>query len=315
MIPTRNEMLNAGEKVSKYLHRTPILSSSGLNKITGCQVFFKCENFQKTGSYKSRGATNAILNLSDKQKEKGVITHSSGNFAQAIALSAKNLGIEATIVMPENAPRVKKDAVLGYGARVIVCESTLAAREATVEKEIKKSGASFIHPSNDLMVIQGQGTAFMELNEEIENLDAVFAPIGGGGLIAGTATSVHYFSPKTEVYGAEPSGADDAWQSFHAGRIIPQTNPQTIADGLRTSLGNFNFPIIQQLVKDIILVEEEEIILAMKLIYERMKIVIEPSSAVAFAALIKEREKFKNKKLGIIISGGNVDLKALAPLL
>jgi threonine dehydratase len=314
MIPSKKEMLDALIKVNKHLHNTPVLTSTSLNEIAGCELFFKCENFQKTGSYKPRGATNAILNLTERQRAKGVITHSSGNFAQAIAISAKNLGIKATIVMPENAPKVKKQAVKSYNAEIVECESTLSARESTVEKIIAKTGASFIHPSNDLLVIQGQGTAFMQMIEEVSDLDSVFTPIGGGGLIAGTAAAAHHFSPNTKVYGGEPMGADDAYQSFHAGKIIPQLNPQTIADGLRTSLGSFNFPIIRELVEDIIRVEEQEIIDALKLVYERMKIIIEPSSAVALAALMKEKSQFENQKVGIIVSGGNVDLKALASM-
>ena len=311
MLPTKEDILQAYQRVQPYLHRTPVLSSTGINEIAGTSVFFKCENFQKTGSYKTRGATNAVLKLTDEQKSKGIITHSSGNFAQAIAITGKNLGIKATVVMPENAPTVKKNAVRGYGAEIVECESTQKAREQTVEEIQAKTGASFIHPSNDLQVIYGQSTAFTELNEEVPDLDVVIVPVGGGGLIAGTAAAAHYLSPKTKVFGAEPMGADDAWQSFHAGKIIPQTNPQTIADGLRTSLGNFNFPIIKAWAEDIIRVEEEEIIAALKLVWERMKIIIEPSSAVAFAALLKEKDRFQNQKVGIIVSGGNVDLKKL----
>ena len=314
MIPTKQDLLDAYEKVKPHLHRTPVMSSTGINEILGLEVYFKCENFQKTGSYKPRGATNAVLNLTDEQKAKGIITHSSGNFAQAIAITAKNLGLKGTIVMPKNAPAVKKAAVLGYGAEVVECESTLAARESTVEKVMAETGQTFIHPSNDLMVINGQGTAAVELLEEVENLDAIFAPVGGGGVVAGTALAAYHLSPNTKVFGGEPFGADDAWQSMQAGKIIPQTNPNTIADGLRTSLGNHNFPIIYKLVEEIIRVEEEEIVEALRLVYERMKIIIEPSSAVAFAALIREKERFQGQKVGIIVSGGNVDLKSIGKL-
>ncbi len=313
MIPTKADLLAAFEKVKPHVHQTPVLSSKQINQIAGANIYFKCENFQKTGSYKLRGATNAILNLTEEQKSNGVVTHSSGNFAQAVSLAASNLGINATIVMPENAPKVKRNAVAGYGGKIILCESTLAARENTAQKVIDETGASLLHSSNDIYVIQGQGTALMELLEEEEGFDAVLGPVGGGGLIAGTATAACHFSPNSKVYGGEPMGADDAWQSFHAGKIIPVKNPKTIADGLRTSLGDNNFPIIHQLVTDIIRVEEEEIIAAMRLVWERMKIIIEPSSAVPFAAVLKEKQLFKDQKIGIIVSGGNVDLKALAP--
>ncbi|RMG85950.1 MAG: threonine/serine dehydratase, partial [Bacteroidetes bacterium] len=263
--------------------------------------------------YKPRGALNAALSLSEAAQKRGIITHSSGNFAQAVALAARKLGIKGTIVMPNNAPAVKKAAVLGYGAEVVECAPTLAAREATVEEIRAKTGQVFIHPSNDLAVICGQATACMELLEEVPKLDAVVVPVGGGGLIAGTAAAAHRFSPKTAVFGGEPMGADDAWQSLRAGKIIPQTNPQTIADGLRTSLGDQNFPIIRALVKDIIRVEEAEIIAALRLVWERMKIIIEPSSAVALAAVWREKARFAGQRVGIVVSGGNVDLRALAP--
>lgn len=314
MIPTKKDLLDAYEKIQPHLHRTPVMSSTGINELLGLEVYFKCENFQKTGSYKPRGATNAVLNLTDEQRAKGIITHSSGNFAQAIAVTAKNLGLKGTVVMPKNAPSIKKTAVLGYGAEVVECESTLTAREATVKEIIAQTGQTFIHPSNDLMVINGQGTAAVELIEEVKNLDAIFAPVGGGGVVAGTALAAHYLSPKTKIFGGEPMGADDAWQSMQAGKIIPQNDPNTIADGLRTSLGHHNFPIIYKLVEEIIRVEESEIVEALRLVYERMKIIIEPSSAVAFAALIREKERFKGQKIGIIVSGGNVDLKALSKL-
>lgn len=311
MIPTKSDMNAAYEKVKPHVHRTPVLSSTLINQIVGAELFFKCENFQKAGAYKIRGATNAILSLTDAQKANGVVTHSSGNFAQAVALSAKKLGIHATIVMPENAPKTKKAAVKDYGGNIILCESTIQAREQAAQKIIDDTGAAFLHPSNDIKVIEGQGTACMELLEEVEDLDVVITPIGGGGLLAGTCTAIKHFSPKTEIYGSEPMGADDAWQSFHAGKIIPVKNPQTIADGLRTSLGDKNFPIIHALVKDIIRVEESEIIEALLLVWERMKIIIEPSSAVPLAAILKEKKKFQGKKIGIIVSGGNVDLKEL----
>lgn len=311
MLPDKNEMLATMERVKPFVHQTSVLTSSSLDSITGIRLFFKCENFQRMGAFKMRGATNAILKLSDAQKSIGVVTHSSGNFAQAIALAARSIGIKAYVVMPSNAPKVKKAAVLGYGAEVIECPSTIRDREVTAAKTTKEKGAAFIHPSNDPDVIMGQGTAAMELIAERQDLDYIFVPVGGGGLLAGTALAAHHFSPKTEVIAGEPFGADDAWHSLKAGRIIPCENPQTIADGLRTSLGNQNFPIIKKLVKNIIRVEEQEIIEAMKLIWQRMKIVVEPSSAVALAALIRESKNFKNKKAGVILSGGNVDLENL----
>ena len=259
-----------------------------------------------------RGATNAILSLSEAQRKKGVVTHSSGNFAQALSLAAKGVGVKAYIVMPKNAPQVKKDAVLGYGGEIIESESTPIAREELAEKVKMETGATFIHPSNDDEVIYGQGTAAMELLEDHPELDFIFSPVGGGGLIAGTALAAKYFSNKCKVIGGEPKNMDDAYRSLQSGKIESnESGATTIADGLRTFLGDRNFPIIKENVERIIRVEEEEIIEAMKLIWERMKIIVEPSSAVAFAALLKEKEKFKNKTIGIIISGGNVDLKHL----
>jgi len=310
MIPTKEDILNVKELVSPHVHNTPVLHSSAINKMVGCEVFFKCENFQRMGAFKMRGATNAMLQLTSEQRERGVTTHSSGNFAQAVALAAKSLGIKATIVMPANAPSVKKEAVEGYGAKIIICESTLEAREAGAQEVVDQTGATFIHPSNDIDVINGNSTAAQELFEDHPDLNSIFAPVGGGGLVAGTALATHHLS-KAKTYGGEPSGADDAFQSLIAGYIIPPVNINTIADGLRTQLGDQNFPIIKELVEDIFLVEEDEIVAAMRLVWERMKIIIEPSSAVAFAALYKNRDLFKGQKVGIIVSGGNVDVTKL----
>lgn len=295
-------------RVKPYIHNTPILTSYLINEIVGASVYFKCENFQKMGAFKMRGATNALLSLSDEQKEKGVVTHSSGNFAQAIALAAKQLGVKTYIVMPENAPQSKKDAVEAYEGNIIVCESTAIAREQIAEKIRKEKKATFIHPSNDLEVIFGQGTAAMELLENEPNLDYIFTPVGGGGLTAGTCLAAKYFSKNCKVIGGEPMNADDAYRSLKSGKIEYNDTANTIADGLRTFLGDQNFPIIKEHVERIIRIEEDEIIHAMKLIWERMKIIIEPSSAVAFAALLKEKDTFTTKKVGVIISGGNVDL-------
>jgi len=305
---SKENLLNTHNRIKPYIHNTPVLSSGLINEIACAQLYFKCENFQKMGAFKMRGALNAVLQLSDEQKRKGVATHSSGNFAQALALSAKLQGIKAYIVMPENAPEVKKKAVKGYGGQVIECEANLEARETTLNKVVEETGATFLHPYNDYQVIQGQGTAAMELIEEHADLDYIITPVGGGGLLAGTALAAYHFSPKTKVIAGEPLGADDAWQSLEKGELIPQTNPQTIADGLLTSLGDKTFPIIRDYVEKIVRVEEDEIVSAMRLIWERMKLIVEPSSAVALAALLKEKEKYQGKKIGIILSGGNVDL-------
>lgn len=312
MIPTKEDLERASKRIAPFIHQTPVLTSQSLNRISGARLFFKCENFQKMGAFKMRGASHAVQRLSAKEKERGVATHSSGNFAQALSLAAKSAGIKAYIVMPSNAPKVKKEAVLGYGAEVIDCEPNLQAREAVLEKVVQKTGAAFIHPSNDMRVILGQGTAALELIREVPNLDFIVAPVGGGGLLAGTALAAHYFSPDTKVFAGEPMGADDAWQSLRAGKIIPVSNPKTIADGLRTSLGDQNFPIIKKWVRDIIRVEEQEILDALRLIWERLKIIVEPSSAVALAAVLKERDVFGESRVGIILSGGNVDLGALS---
>lgn len=308
---TKEDLNACHKKIRPYIHNTSILTSSLINKLIGAELYFKCENFQKAGAYKIRGATNAILQLSKTQQQNGVVTHSSGNFAQALSLAAKNLNIKAYIVMPSNSPQVKKNAVLEYGGEVIECEPTIEARQHTANKISSTTGATFIHPSNNLDVILGQGTAGLELINEHSNLDYIVCPIGGGGLIAGTALAATHFSNHCNVIGGEPEEADDAYRSIISGKIETNLTTNTIADGLRTQLGSHNFPIIKEHVKQIIRVSEAEIIEAMQLIWERMKIIIEPSSAVAFAAVLKEKETFKNKKIGIIISGGNVDVNNL----
>ena len=274
-------------------------------------MYFKCENFQKMGAFKMRGAINAILKLTEEQRSKGVVTHSSGNFAQALSLAAKSLGVKAHIVMPENAPQVKKNAVLQYNGSITECESTTKARQETANRIQDSTGATFIHPSNDMDVIIGNGTACKELLEDYNDLDYIVCPIGGGGLIAGTALAAHYFGKQCQVIGAEPMVVDDAYRSIMSGKIETNSSTNTIADGLKTQLGDINFPIIQKHIKQIIRVEESEIISAMILVFERLKIVIEPSSAVALAAVIKQKEHFKNKKIGVLFSGGNVDLSRL----
>lgn len=306
------DLEKVSERIQPFIHRTPVLTSTLINDITGSNLFFKCENFQKMGAFKMRGATNAILNLSEEQKLKGVVTHSSGNFAQALSLAAKSLNVPAYIVMPRSAPEVKKAAVRTYGGKITECPSTLKDREETATKIQKETGATFIHPSNDLDVIMGQGTAAVELLQDQPDLDYVFCPVGGGGLIAGTALAVKHFGNHCHCIGGEPMEADDAWRSLKSGKIETNETVNTIADGLKTQLGDQNFPIILENVQEIIRVTEDEIKSALRLIWERMKIVVEPSSAVPLAAVIKEKSRFKNKKIGIVISGGNVDLSSLA---
>lgn len=304
-------MIETQKRIKPFIHNTPILTSTLLNEMVGANLFFKCENFQKMGAFKMRGATNAVMLLSEEQKQKGVVTHSSGNFAQALALAAKSQGIDAFIVMPDSAPQVKKEAVKAYNGKIIECKSTLEAREKAAKEIQEQKGATFIHPSNDLHVIFGQGTAAKELLETQPDLDYIFAPVGGGGLIAGTAIAAEHFGTNCKVIGGEPFEADDAFRSLLSGQIESNVTTNTIADGLKTTLGDINFPIIQKGVEKIIRVTEEEIIAAMKLIWERLKIICESSSAVAFAALIKEKERYKNTNIGIIISGGNVNLDTL----
>lgn len=311
MIPAKEALLKARQTVDPYTHRTPVLTSTLINELIGAEVFFKCENFQKMGAFKMRGAVNKILSLSKDERTKGVVTHSSGNFGQAVALSAKLLGVPAYIVMPENAPQVKKNAVKGYGGMVTECVSTIKAREQETVRIQQETGATFMHPSNDMEVILGNATAACELLEEHSDLDAVFAPVGGGGLVAGTALAAHYFGTDCKTYGGEPMEVDDAYRSLLSGKIEMNETTNTIADGLRTYLGDQNFPIIQKLVTGIVRVGEQEIIEAMQLIWERLKIIIEPSSAVAFAALQKVKDDFTGKKVGIIFSGGNIDVKNL----
>jgi len=307
----KQQLIECHERIKPFIHNTPVHTSRLVNEIVGADLYFKCENFQRMGAFKMRGATNAIMQLADEQRNKGVVTHSSGNFAQALSLAAQSLGVKAYIVMPITAPQVKKDAVVGYQGEIIECEPTLTAREATANKIVKDKGATFIHPSNDENVILGQGTACKELLEEYPDLEYVFTPVGGGGLIAGTALSALYFGNNCKVVGGEPFESDDAYRSLQSGVIESNETTNTIADGLKTELGDKNFPIIQNHVERIIRVTEQEIIDAMRLIWERMKLVIEPSSAVALAAMIKEKHLYKNRKIGVILSGGNVDLNKL----
>ncbi|MEP2280698.1 pyridoxal-phosphate dependent enzyme [Maribacter sp.] len=312
---TKQDFLDCYKRITPFVHNTPVLTSRLIDKEVNAQVFFKCENFQRAGAYKMRGATNAILQLSEEQKKSGVVTHSSGNFAQALSLAAQSVGVTAHIVMPNTAPEVKKVGVREYGGNIYECEPTVKARQSLADEIGEKTGATFVHPSNDNDVILGQGTAALELLEKQPDLDFIFCPVGGGGLIAGSALAVKYFGHNCKVYGAEPFEADDAYRSLQSGKIESNETTNTIADGLKTMLGDKNFPIIQELVSGIVRITEDEIVTAMKLVWERMKIIIEPSSAVTVAAVLKQSkaqpEVFQNKKIGIIVSGGNVDLSKL----
>ncbi|MBS9523579.1 pyridoxal-phosphate dependent enzyme [Litoribacter alkaliphilus] len=307
-LPSLENIREAHTAIQPFIHRTPVMSSSAINIMAGCSIFFKCENLQKVGAFKARGAANAVRKLSDSQKLKGVATHSSGNHAAALARAAQVAGIPAYIVMPKTAPEIKKAAVASYGGEIIECEPTQQAREEMLGKVVEKTGATFIHPYDFMDVIEGQATAALELIEDVEGLDVIITPVGGGGLLAGTLLTAGYMNPSLEVYAGEPQGADDAFRSLQTGERQPSLKPNTIADGLLTSLGEINFAIIQGRIKEIITVSDEEIKAAMKLILERMKIVIEPSSAVPLAAILKEKETFAGKNVGVILTGGNVDL-------
>ncbi len=307
----KNELIACQDRINPYIHRTPILTSTLINEMFELDLYFKCENFQKMGAFKMRGALNAILKMSEAEKANGVVTHSSGNFAQAIALAAKNSGIKAYIVMPKNAPEVKKAAVRGYGGNVVESEPTIESREEMSQQIMDRYGATFIHPSNNYDVIIGQGSAALELLQDMPEIKTIICPVGGGGLLAGSALAARHFGNDVKVYGVEPEAVDDAYRSLNMGEIQTNKPAFTIADGLRTVLGDINFPIIQENVERIILVSENEIIQAMRLVWERMKIIIEPSSAVAVAGAIRNKDLFQNNKVGVIISGGNVDLSNL----
>jgi threonine dehydratase len=307
-IPAKADIEITHEAIAPMIHRTPVLRCTGIDHMAGATLFFKCENFQKIGAFKMRGAANASLRLTQAERSRGLATHSSGNHAQAVARSAQHLGVPAYIVMPSNAPKIKVKATKGYGAEVIFCEPTLEARETTLEQVVAEHGATFIHPYNNYDVIAGQATAAKEMIEDTEALDIVLAPIGGGGLMSGTALSARAWAPQAKVYGAEPKEVDDAYRSFQAGKIIENTTINTIADGLRTNLGPKTFDIIHRMVDDVFTVEEDQIIVAMRLIWERMKIIIEPSCAVPLAAVLANPSVFGGKRVGMILTGGNVDL-------
>jgi len=310
-IPDFSDVAAAHDRIARYIHRTPLYSSESVNAITGGELLFKCENFQKVGAFKFRGACNAVFSLTEEEAARGVATHSSGNHAAALALAARMRGIPAYIVMPRTAPEIKKKAVAGYGGIITFCEPTLQAREETLTGVVAQTGAAIVHPYDNEWVIAGQGTAAKEMIEDAGSFDLILAPVGGGGLLSGTALSAKALSPGSRVIATEPAGADDAFRSFHAGKIIPSNHPVTIADGLLTSLGQRNFAIIMDQVDDIVTVSEEKIIEAMRLVWERMKIIIEPSSAVPLGAILEGKVEVAGLKTGIILSGGNLDLGKL----
>ncbi len=301
---------HAAKRIEPYVHRTPIITNASINTLTGCNIYFKCENLQKAGAFKSRGACNGVFSLSRKEIKNGVCTHSSGNHAQALARAAMIRDIPAWIVMPETAPKVKVDAVRHYKGNITFCKPTLADREHTLKKVIEKTGAQEIHPYNDYKTITGPATCCLN-HTGSRDFDIIMTPVGGGGLLSGTAITVKQISPDTKVYAAEPSGADDAYRSFYGKKFVPSINPVTIADGLLTSLGTLTFPIIIEHVDEIFTVQEQTIIKAMRLIWERMKLIIEPSAAVTLAAILENKALFEGRKTGIILSGGNIDLDHL----
>lgn len=310
-VPVFDDVLAAHERIRPYIHRTPVLTSTYLNELTGAELFFKCENLQKAGAFKVRGASNAVFGMSDELAKKGVATHSSGNHALSLSYAAGRRGIPCTVVMPRTAPQAKKDAVIGYGGKIVECEPSTSSREATFAEVVAESGADFVHPYNDHRVIAGQGTCALELNEDVSGLDAVIAPIGGGGMVSGTCLTLSNIAPEMEIYAAEPEQADDAYRSFKAGHIIADDAPDTVADGLKVPLKENTWHFVSKYVTDILTASDQEIIDAMLLTWKRMKIVMEPSSAVPLATILKNPKTFAGKRVGVIITGGNVDLAKL----
>jgi len=308
-VPSKIDIESAHDRIKNHIHKTPIFTSSSINKILQSNLFFKCENFQRAGAFKMRGATNAILSLTEKELSKGVATHSSGNHAGALALAAQSLNTTAYIAMPNTAPEIKRKAVESYGGKITFCKPTLDDRERTLSEIVRKSRATFIHPYDDYCIIAGQATCAKEIFEELHNINFLLVPLGGGGLLSGTCLSAKYFSNSTKVIGVEPKGADDAYRSIRDGKIYPSVKPKTIADGLLTSLSEKTFNIIKENVYKIITVEEETILEAMYLIWERMKIIVEPSSATVLAAMMENKEEFNGKSVALILSGGNIDIK------
>ncbi|WVT78188.1 beta-hydroxyaspartate dehydratase BhcB (plasmid) [Sinorhizobium chiapasense] len=310
-IPTLSDMNDAHARIKPHIHRTPVLTSRFINSLAGAELFFKCENLQKAGAFKARGASNAVFGLSDEQAAKGVATHSSGNHGTCLAYAAGRRGIPCTVVMPRTAPQAKKDAVRGYGAKVVECEPSTSSREAVFAEVVAATGAEFVHPYNDPRVIAGQATCSKELIEQVIGLEAVIAPIGGGGMVSGTCLTLSNLAPHIKIYAAEPEQADDAYRSFKAGHIIADDAPNTVADGLKVPLKDLTWHFVRNHVTDVLTASEEEIVDAMKLIWKRMKIVMEPSSAVPLATILKNKELFAGKRIGVIITGGNVDLDKL----
>lgn len=310
-IPSLTDMLTAHERIKPHIHRTPVLTSHVIDELAGAKLFFKCENFQKAGAFKVRGASNAVFGLSDAQASKGVATHSSGNHGSCLSYAAGRRGIPCTVVMPRTAPQVKKDAVRGYGGKVVECEPSTSSREAVFAEVVAETDAEFVHPYNDPRVIAGQGSCSKELIEQVDTLDAVIAPIGGGGMVSGTCLTLSSLAPHIQIYAAEPEQADDAYRSFKAGRIIADDAPNTVADGLKVPLKELTWHFVSNHVSDILTASEEEIMDAMRLIWKRMKIVMEPSSAVPLATILKNRDVFAGKHVGVIVTGGNVDFDKL----
>jgi len=315
-LPTKDDIIAAAHRIEPYIRRTPVLTCNSINERCNTEIFFKCENFQEAGSFKSRGACNNLLQLTPEERQRGVCTHSSGNHAAALARAAGLFGTKAFIVMPQNSEKTKIEMVKNYDGEIFFCDPTLEAREAVLQQVQRQTDAIEIHPYNNLRTITGQATACKELIEQCtEKLDVIMAPVGGGGLLSGTALSAHYFGDNVRVIAGEPENADDATQSFYAGKLIPVGKTETIADGLRTSLGSYTFPIISNYVYDIYPVSEEAIVEALRLIFDKMKIVVEPSSAVPLAVIMENISKFIGKKIGIILSGGNIDVQRMARVL
>ncbi len=310
-IPSYEDVLIAHERIKPYIHETPVLTSQFLNELTGAELFFKCENLQKAAAFKVRGACNAVFGLTDEEAKVGVATHSSGNHALSLSYAARQRGIHVTVVMPKTAPKAKKDAVIGYGGIIVECEPSTSSREAVFADVVAESGADFVHPYNDQRVIAGQATCSKELVIQVPDLDTVVAPIGGGGMISGTCLTLSTIAPNINIYAAEPLNADDAARSFKAGHIITDDAPNTVADGLKVPLKELTWHFVKSHVTDILTATEDEIVEAMKLIWARMKIVVEPSSAVALAIVLKNPGIFRGKRIGIILTGGNVDLDKL----
>ncbi|MHA1134892.1 MAG: threonine ammonia-lyase [Candidatus Thorarchaeota archaeon] len=303
-----SDVRQAYDRIKDKVVKTPVMTSTTIDGMTGCQVYFKCENFQRVGAFKFRGAINTVSQLTEAERQKGVIAHSSGNHAQALALAARMLGIKATIVMPNNSPKVKVVATRGYGAEIVFCENSTESRARVADELVEKHGYTLVHPYNDHRIIAGAGTSALELMEEVGLLDYVFAPVGGGGFLSGTAITAKGLCPDSKVIAVEPENADDAYRSFKANKIFPSEYPNTIADGLRTQLGELTFEVIKKHVDEIMLVSEQEIVDAMRLFWERLKLVVEPSGAVSLAGLLKKSKDFSGSTVGVMISGGNIDL-------